>query len=68
MQLVNAAYERQIGETQRSGLLVRAIATYPDQFGLTHDRYFVFAVDHRFALSNPTLLSALSKKSFSSVS
>jgi hypothetical protein len=28
----------------------------------------VLAVDHRFALSNPTLLSSLSKKSFSSVS
>jgi hypothetical protein len=28
----------------------------------------VLTVDHRFALSNPALLSALSKKSFSSVS
>jgi hypothetical protein len=28
----------------------------------------VFTVDHRFALSNPALVSAPSKKSFSSVS
>src|SRR6266700_3202625 len=32
------------------------------------DRQIVLTVDHRFALSNPALLSAPSKKSFSSVS
>src|SRR5664280_2575299 len=33
-----------------------------------HDRQIGLAVDHRFALSNPALVSAPSKKSFSSVS
>src|SRR5213593_64505 len=32
------------------------------------DRQVVLTVDHRFALSNPALVSAPSKKSFSSVS
>ena len=35
---------------------------------LLRDRQVVLTVDHRFALSNPALLSAPSKKSFSSVS
>ena len=34
---------------------------------LLRDRQIVLAVDHRFALSNPALVSAPSKKSFSSV-
>ncbi|MDN8618450.1 hypothetical protein, partial [Variovorax ginsengisoli] len=33
------------------------------QLGLALDRQFVFALDHRFALSKPALLSAPSKKS-----
>ena len=37
MQLVNAPHERQIGGTHRSGLVVRAAAAYPDQFGLSRD-------------------------------
>jgi len=36
--------------------------------GLLRDRQIVLTVDHRFALSNPALVSAPSKKSFSSVS
>jgi hypothetical protein len=35
---------------------------------LPGDRQIVFAVDHHFALSNPALVSAPSKKSFSNVS
>src|SRR5205814_9908704 len=35
---------------------------------LPGDRQIVFTLDHRFALSNPALVSAPSKKSFSSVS
>ena len=38
------------------------------QAGLPLDRQRGFTVDHRFALSNPALVSAPSKKSFSSVS
>jgi hypothetical protein len=34
---------------------------------LPGDRQIVLTVDHRLALSNPALLSAPSKKSFSSV-
>ena len=37
MQLVNAAHECQIGRAHRSGLVVRAAAAYPDQFGLSRD-------------------------------
>src|SRR6202022_4756622 len=35
---------------------------------LLGDRQIVFTIDHRFALSHPALVSAPSKKSFSSVS
>ena len=35
--------------------------------GLARDGKLVVSVDHRFALSNPALVSAPSKKSFSSV-
>ena len=45
-----------------------AVAAYANQFGLPFDRKHMPAVDYRFALSNPALVSALSKKSFSSVS
>jgi hypothetical protein len=38
-----------------------------DKICLLGDREIVFTVDHRFALSNPALVSPSSKKSFSSV-
>jgi hypothetical protein len=44
----------------------RAATADAQNFGLLGDQQIVRAVDHRFALSNPALLSAPSKKSFSS--
>ena len=39
-----------------------------ERLGLPGDRQVVLTVDHRLALSNPALVSAPSKKSFSRVS
>ena len=47
--------------------LVDAAAADAQNLSLLADRQIVRAVDHRFALSNPALVSAPSKKSFSSV-
>src|SRR5208283_6164 len=47
--------------------VVDAAAADAQNLGLLCDRQIVLTVDHRFALSNPALLSAPSKKSFSSV-
>lgn len=68
MQLINAAHECQIGGVDRFGPIIDAAAADANQLGLPFDRKSMFAVDYRFALSNPTLVSALSKKSFSNVS
>src|SRR5207344_2013656 len=48
--------------------IINAAAADLQSFGLLGDRQIMFTVDHRFALSNPALVSAPSKKSFSSVS
>ena len=37
------------------------------QFRLSADGQLVLGIDHRFALNRPALMSAVSKKSFSSV-
>src|SRR3954466_15605040 len=70
MQLVNPAHDGQIGRGHRSGQVVDAAPTDPKYlyFGLLGDGQRVRAVDHRFALSRPALLSAADKKSFVSVS
>ena len=49
------------------GLYRRAPAD-AERLGLPGDRQVVLTVDHRLALSNPALVSAPSKKSFSRVS
>ena len=48
--------------------VVDAAAADVQNLRLLGDRQIVLTVDHRFALSNPALVSAPSKKSFSSVS
>jgi hypothetical protein len=48
--------------------LINAAAADLQNFRLPGNRQIVLAVDHRFALSNLALVSAPSKKSFSSVS
>ena len=45
----------------------QAALTNLEQFGLLGNRKFVISVDQGFALSNPALVSTLSKKSFSNV-
>ena len=67
VQLVNAAHQRQVVDVKRFWPIIDTAATDANQLGLPFDRKSMFAVDYRFALSNPTLVSALSKKSFSSV-
>src|SRR5258706_4102156 len=68
MQFVDASHQRELGFADRFGLVVRRAAADAQDFGLALDRQLVLAIDHRFTLSNPALLSAPSKKSFSSVS
>ena len=58
---------RSAGGTGR-GLVVEAAPAQPQQPRLAGERKRALAVDHRFALSRPALLSAPAKKSFSSVS
>src|SRR5437879_13863915 len=57
-----------IGAARRQRQIVDAAAANLQNLRLPGDRQIVFTVDHRFALSNPALVSAPSKKSFSSVS
>src|SRR5450631_1769488 len=66
MQLVDAAHEREVLGRNRSGLIVDAATADVQNLRLTDDGKIVIAVDHRFALSMPALMSAPSKKSFSS--
>ena len=68
VQLINPAHERQIGCADRTGQVIDRTPTDVEQFGLTCNAEVVISVNHGFALSNPALVSALSKKSFSSVS
>ena len=68
VQRVQATHQEQIGRADRLGHRVDAAPADPCQLGLTVDRQGVGGVHHRFALSHPTLMSAPSEKSFSSVS
>ena len=67
VQRVDLAHERQIGRADRLGQVVDRAPTDVQQPGLARDGKLVVSVNHGFALSNPALVSALSKKSFSSV-
>jgi hypothetical protein len=66
--LVDAAHQRQLGLAHRLGVVVHRAAADAQQLACRLIGSSCFAVDHRFALSNPALVSAPSKKSFSSVS
>jgi hypothetical protein len=66
VQLVDSAHERQIGRTGRLGQVVDRTPADVQQARLTCDAQLVVTVDHGFSLSNPALVSAPSKKSFSS--
>src|SRR5205085_11289398 len=67
-QLVDPPHDRKVRGGHRPRQVVDAATADVQRLGLPGDRQIVFAVDHRFALSKPALVSAPSKKSFSSVS
>ena len=67
VQVVDPAHQRQIGRADRLGQVVDRPPADVEQAGLACDAEFVVTVDHGFALSNPALVSACSKKSFSIV-
>ena len=66
MQLVEAAHDPQILGGNRPRLVVDGAPADAERRGLPRNGQVV--VDHRLALSKPALVSAPSKKSFSSVS
>src|SRR4051794_13981844 len=68
MQLVEPPHQGKIGRRNRPGQIIDAAPCQPQSLGLTGDRQSVLAVDHFLALTRPALVSAPSKKSFSSVS
>src|SRR5262249_42716087 len=68
VQPVEASHDREVGCRHRPRQVVNAAPADVENLRLLGYRQIVGAVDHRFALSNPALLSAPSKKSFSSVS
>ena len=68
VQLVDAPHQLQVRFADRLEVVVHRAAADVQQLGLALDGQLVVTVDHRLALSNPALVSAPSKKSFSSVS
>src|SRR5213595_1180063 len=68
MQPVEPPHQREVVGRYRTRQVIDAAAADLQNFRLPCDRQIVLRVDHRFALSNPALVSAPSKKSFSSVS
>src|SRR5664280_2293732 len=67
VQPIETLHDRQIGGRYRARQVIDAAPADLQNLRLLCDRQIVLAVDHRFALSNPALVSAPSKKSFSSV-
>jgi hypothetical protein len=67
VQPIETLHDHQIGVRHRARQIVDAAAADLQSLRLPGDRQIVSTVDHRFALSNPALVSAPSKKSFSSV-
>jgi hypothetical protein len=68
MQFVDPPHHYQIGRRHRPGPVVEAASAQLEDRGLPDQGELVLAVDHRFALNMPALLSAPAKKSFSSAS
>src|ERR1051325_8956758 len=68
MQPVKPTHDREVGLRHWPRQVVDAAAADAQNLRLFGNRQVVLTVDHRFALSNPALVSAPSKKSFSSVS
>src|SRR6185503_13580092 len=68
MKRVDLLHERKVLRRRRAGQVVHRAPRDADERGLLPNAQRVITVDHRFALSNPALVSAPSKKSFSNVS
>src|SRR5271156_1423653 len=68
MQFVKPSHHLKVGHGHRPRQVVDAATADAQNLRLLCDRQIVLTVDHRFALSRPALLSAPSKKSFSSAS
>src|SRR5450631_3632667 len=68
MQPVQSLQDREVGRRHRARQIINASAADLQNFRVFGHRQIVLTVDHRFALSNPALVSSPSKKSFSSVS
>lgn len=62
MQPVKPLHQREVFGRHRTRQVIDAAAADVQGFRLLADRQIVFTVDHRFALSNPALVSAPSKK------
>jgi hypothetical protein len=67
MQFVDPAHQCQIDSRNRAGNIVERPPADAERLGLLRQRQGVLTVNHRFALSNPALVSAPAKKSFVSV-
>src|SRR6202162_588977 len=68
MQPVETTHDGEVGFRHRPRQVVDTATANTQNLRLLRERQIVLAVDHRFALSKPALVSAPSKKSFSSVS
>jgi hypothetical protein len=68
VQPVETPHDREVSFRHWPRQVVDAAPADTQNLRLLRDRQIVFAVDHRLALSKPALVSAPSKKSFSSVS
>src|SRR6202051_3731098 len=62
MQPVETTHHFQIGRRHRTWQIIDAATADAQNLCLLGDRQIVLTVDHRFALSNPALVSAPSKK------
>jgi len=68
VQLIDLAHKRQIGRAGRTGQVVHRASADAQEFGLFAHWQRIGSINHHLALSNPALVSARSKKSFSKVS
>ena len=68
MQFVDPPHEAQVLGRDRTRLVIDRAPADVQNLRLAGNREIVRPVDHRFALSKPALVSAPSKKSFSSAS
>jgi hypothetical protein len=68
VQLIDTLHQIKLGCRRRRAQSVKAGTREPQKLALAHNAQWALTVNHRLALSNPTLLSAPSKKSRSKVS